>query len=115
MFFSRTFYAVIAGLFFLIFFLHYWQFTLRGAYGFGKLEMDFGSINAIIKYGLSFVPAFLITWLFQSIDRLALRNYCDFTEIGLYSAAFKVGAVMNLIQAGFTTFWTPVGQVLSFL
>ena len=88
---------------------------MRGAYGFGKLEMDFGSINAIIKYGLSFVPAFLITWLFQSIDRLALRNYCDFTEIGLYSAAFKVGAVMNLIQAGFTTFWTPVGQVLSFL
>ena len=37
-----------------------------------------------------------------------MRNYCDFTEIGLYSAAFKVVAVMNLIQAGFTTFWTPV-------
>jgi O-antigen/teichoic acid export membrane protein len=53
------------------------------------------------------VPTFLITWLFQSIDRLALRNYTDFNEVGLYSAAFKVVAVMNLIQIGFTTFWTP--------
>lgn len=44
----------------------------------------------------------------DSLDRLALRSYSDFTEIGLYSATFKVVAIMSLIQSGFTTFLTPV-------
>lgn len=108
LFVSRTFYAVIVGLFFSHIASALLAIYFERDLLFGKLKIDFGSISAIIKYGLPFVPAFLIIWLFQSIDRLALRNYCDFTEIGLYSAAFKVVAVMNLIQAGFTTFWTPV-------
>ena len=108
LFVSRTFYAVIVGLFFSHIASALLAIYFERDLLFGKLKIDFSSISAIIKYGLPFVPAFLIIWLFQSIDRLALRNYCDFTEIGLYSAAFKVVAVMNLIQAGFTTFWTPV-------
>jgi len=108
LFVSRTFYAVIVGLFFSHIASALLAIYFERDLWFGKLKIDFGSIKVIIKYGLPFVPAFLIIWLFQSIDRLALRNYCDFTEIGLYSAAFKVVAVMNLIQAGFTTFWTPV-------
>ena len=108
LFFSRTFYAVIVGLFFSHIFSALLAIYLEKDLWFGKFKIDFSSIKAIIKYGLPFVPTFLITWLFQSIDRLALRNYCDFTEIGLYSAAFKVVAVMNLIQGGFTTFWSPV-------
>jgi O-antigen/teichoic acid export membrane protein len=65
-------------------------------------------IKKYIKYGLPFVPTFLIQWFFTSIDRISLKQYTTFTEIGLYSAAFKIVSVMNLIQAGFTTFWTPV-------
>ncbi len=75
---------------------------------FGKFKINTDSVKEIIKYGLPFVPTFLITWIFQSFDKLALRNYCDFTEIGLYSAAFKVVSVMSLIQVGFSNFWTPV-------
>ena len=108
LFFSRTFYAVIVGLFFSHIITSILAIYFEKDLWFGKFKIDFNSIKSIIKYGLPFVPTFLITWLFQSIDRLALRNYATFTEIGLYSAAFKVVAVMNLIQTGFTTFWTPV-------
>lgn len=65
-------------------------------------------IKKYIKYGLPFVPTFLIHWFFTSIDRISLKQYTTFTEIGLYSAAFKIVSVMNLIQAGFTIFWVPV-------
>jgi len=107
LFFSRTFYAVIVGLFFSHIITSILAIYFEKELWFGKFKIDFSSIKAIVKYGIPFVPTFLITWLFQSFDRLALRNFSDFTEIGLYSAAFKVVAVMNLIQTGFTTFWTP--------
>jgi O-antigen/teichoic acid export membrane protein len=108
LFVSRSFYAVIVGLFFSHIVTALLAIFFERELWFGKFKVSFKSIKAIVRYGLPFVPASLITWLFQSIDRLALRNYSDFTEIGLYSAAFKVVAVMSLIQTGFTTFWTPV-------
>ena len=105
---SRTFYAIIVGLFF----SHIASLLLAVWFEkdmwFRRLHIDFRAIKHILRYGIPFVPAFLINWLFQSIDRLALRSYCNFTEIGIYTAAFKMVAVMSLIQSGFTTFWTPV-------
>jgi O-antigen/teichoic acid export membrane protein len=108
LFVSRSFYAVIVGMFFSHIVTAILAIFFERELWFGKFKVDFKSIKTIVRYGLPFVPTFLITWLFQSIDRLALRNYSDFTEIGLYSAAFKVVSVMSLIQTGFTTFWTPV-------
>ncbi len=107
LFVSRSFYAIIGGLFFSQIVTAILAIFFERELWFGKFNVDFKSIKAIVRYGLPFVPTFLIIWLFQSIDRLALRNYSDFTEIGLYSAAFKVVSVMSLIQAGFTTFWLP--------
>lgn len=36
-----------------------------------------------------------------------MRSFSTFEEIGFYAAANKIVAVL-LIQAGFSTFWTPV-------
>ncbi|PNR93207.1 lipopolysaccharide biosynthesis protein [Petrotoga sp. 9PWA.NaAc.5.4] len=105
---SRTFYAIIVGLFLSHIVSATLAIFLERDLWFGKFKVNFDSVKEIIKYGLPFVPTFLIIWIFQSFDKLALRNYATFTEIGLYSAAFKVVAIMNLIQTGFTTFWTPV-------
>lgn len=64
-------------------------------------------IKGILRYGIPFVPTFVIVWVFQSMDRIALRHYSTFAEIGIYAAAFKLVAVLTLLQAGFTTFWAP--------
>ncbi len=65
-------------------------------------------IKEVVKYGLPFVPASIIWWLFTWMDRFALRIFSDFTQMGLYSAAFKIVSVMNLFQTGFVNFWQPV-------
>lgn len=70
-------------------------------------KVSCSAVRAVLKYGIPFVPVFAITWIFQSMDRLTLRAYSDFNEIGLYSAAFKVVSIMNLVQVGFSTFWVP--------
>ncbi|WP_041077416.1 lipopolysaccharide biosynthesis protein [Thermotoga caldifontis] len=61
----------------------------------------------IIKYGYPFVFSGLVWWLLHWIDRLVLRLYTNFSEIGLYSAAFKIISAMNLFTTGFSTLWYP--------
>ncbi len=106
LFFSRDFYAVIVGIFVghfvtLVISVSMEREFWRPVFGFTREVKD------ILLYGLPFVPTFLITWIFQSMDRLALRSFSTFEEIGLYAAAFKLVSVLMLLQVGFTTFWTP--------
>lgn len=46
-------------------------------------------------------------WLFSSIDKISLRQYRTYTEIGLYSVAYKIASALLLVQAGFTLIWGP--------
>lgn len=70
-------------------------------------RFSFSEVRAVLKFGLPFVPNLLLSWLFTSIDRISLRRYSTMTEIGLYSAAFKIVSVMNLFQVGFSLLWMP--------
>jgi O-antigen/teichoic acid export membrane protein len=105
--FARNFYSIVVG-----------QIVANvGAFAIGVVfESDYWKpvkwqtdvLKKIVLYGIPFVPTFLLTWLFQSIDRLTLRAMTSFDEVGLYTAAFKVISALSLIQAGFTTFWVPI-------
>lgn len=62
----------------------------------------------ILKFGTPIVLATLISWLFQSFDKIAIKQWSSFNELGLYAAAFKIVALVIVVQSSFTTFWTPV-------
>ncbi|MDM5293760.1 oligosaccharide flippase family protein [Peribacillus simplex] len=62
----------------------------------------------ILKYSYPLVLTTLITWLFEAFDKIALRQWADFQELGLYSSAFKIVALLTIFQKVFATFWTPV-------
>ncbi|ABV33753.1 lipopolysaccharide biosynthesis protein [Pseudothermotoga lettingae] len=103
---SRNFYAmlyaqlfsnVVALLLGMVFERSYW-FPIKVS---RKLVLE------IIKYGYPFVFSGLLWWLLNWIDRLVLRLYTNFSEIGLYSAAFKIISAMNLFTTGFSTLWYP--------
>lgn len=66
------------------------------------------SIVELLKYGIPFIPTFLIGWLFEAIDRIALKEYSTFNQMGLYSAALRIVAILTILQSTFSTFWTPV-------
>jgi O-antigen/teichoic acid export membrane protein len=105
---SRTFHAVILGT--LAGNLCSLAISIAMERRFWKPRLVFKEIEdikGILRYGIPFVPTFVIVWVFQSMDRMALRHYSTFAEIGIYAAAFKLVAVLTLLQAGFTTFWTP--------
>jgi O-antigen/teichoic acid export membrane protein len=66
------------------------------------------SQSKLIKFGAPLVVTILLTLLFQSFDKIAIRHWSNFKELGLYSAAFKIIALVNVLQTSFSTFWTPI-------
>jgi len=64
----------------------------------------------LLRYGLPLVPAFIITSVFQGMDKMALRAYSSFEEIGLYAAASKFAFLLTIMQTGFYHFWQPTSM-----
>lgn len=62
----------------------------------------------LLKYSLPFTITMALTWMFQSSDKVAIKVFSNVEELGLYAAAFKIVALLNIVQTGFTTFWVPV-------
>lgn len=58
------------------------------------------------SYPLVFTTA--IMWVFEGSDKFFIRQWADFNELGLYSAAFKIIGIISIMKIAFTTFWTPV-------
>jgi O-antigen/teichoic acid export membrane protein len=62
----------------------------------------------VLKYGSPLVITLLTTWLFQSFDKIAIRQWSSYEELGLYAAAFKIVGLLNVSKIAFSNFWTPV-------
>ena len=77
---------------------HVWKASFR---------FDKKLIKKLFQFGIPLVPATLIGWVFSSMDRMALRQWSTFNEIGVYAAAFKIVAILGIIQQAFCTFWVP--------
>lgn len=62
----------------------------------------------IFSYAYPLLVTSLISWLFNSFDKVAIKHWSTFEELGLYAAAFKIVALLTVLQVSFSTFWTPV-------
>jgi len=76
------------------------------------LKIKLSSIDIIIlkkciKYGLPAVPAFFLTWAFNSTDKVMIRSFSSLQELGIYAASFKIVSVVTIIQTAFSTYWLP--------
>ena len=71
-------------------------------------EMGKCSSKELIKYSFPLSITMALNWVFSSGDKIVIKYFSTLTELGLYAAAFKIVALLNIIQTGFTTFWTPV-------
>lgn len=98
---------VIAGLLSLVLVTVVSIFTERKNWIYSKEKGKFSS-KELIKYSLPLSVTMALNWIFSSGDKIVIKYFSTLTELGLYAAAFKIVALLNIIQIGFTTFWTPV-------
>ncbi|MGO1057695.1 lipopolysaccharide biosynthesis protein [Planococcus sp. FY231025] len=62
----------------------------------------------LVRYSLPLMLSTLMALLFQSFDKFFLNYWGSSEELGIYSAGFKLIAVLNILQTSFATFWAPV-------
>lgn len=62
----------------------------------------------LLKFSSPLVLTMALGWIFGSCDKIVIKIFSDLNEVGLYAGAFKIIALVSVIQNGFTTFWTPV-------
>ena len=77
---------------------------------FSKAEVyvDKPLIKQLLKFGLPLVPAYILTWVMNSFDKISLRTWSTFSELGLYAAAFKIVSILAVLQNIFSTAWMPI-------
>jgi O-antigen/teichoic acid export membrane protein len=106
-FISKDFYAVIYGNFFgLLICTAIAVIATRSLWKWRQANVKM--LKEILAYGFPFLPTFLAAWLFEGIDKMALRQYSTFYQIGLFAAAYKIVTILSILQVAFSTFWTPV-------
>lgn len=65
------------------------------------------SLKEMLCYSYPMLIASLIGIGYQSIDKLMLKKYDLFIEIGIYSMSMKVANLLNIIQQSFNALWLP--------
>jgi O-antigen/teichoic acid export membrane protein len=53
------------------------------------------------------IPVTIISWMNTSMSAVMLRNLMDLASAGIFTAAMTMASTVNIIQAGFNTYWTP--------
>lgn len=85
-------------------------FAERGSWNFRDIKgkkLKNSQID-ILKYGIPLIFTVLVTWLFQSADKMAIKAYYGDYEVGIYNSANNIIAILNILQSSFANFWLPV-------
>lgn len=83
-------------------------FTWRECYQAFKNGVDGKLIKQAVQFGWPLVLSGFAYWGLTSIDRWAIRYYAGLEQLGVYSVAFSVAAVMTIFQQVFSTIWAPI-------
>lgn len=73
----------------------------------GTLNVSSTQLKSLLQFGIPLLAASALMWILNSLDKVALRTWSTFSELGIYAATFRLSAILLLIKQAFTTFWTP--------
>jgi len=74
-----------------------------------KRSYSFAFIKRLLIFGLPLVPMNIAFWLFSNADRLMLARLATLDDVGLYSIAGSMAAVIMLMQNAIGQSWQPHG------
>lgn len=72
-----------------------------------RLRFDVHLLRVSVLIGAPYILAFLSRWAINQSDRLFIKGWWSFEEIGAYAVAIKVTALVAMTLAIFQRAWTP--------
>ncbi|MEI2463277.1 oligosaccharide flippase family protein [Niallia taxi] len=79
----------------------------RKLFNLKNFSLDKRLLRKMMVFGFPIVIATSFSSVLNSFDRLSLRTWSTFYEIGIFAATLKIAGTFNIIQASFTSFWVP--------
>ncbi len=71
------------------------------------LKIDLSAVSTLLKSAHLFLYYGIFLISIDLIDRFILEYFKGSAEVGIYSACYRIGIVMNLVITGFKVAWTP--------
>ncbi|WPP47390.1 lipopolysaccharide biosynthesis protein [Pseudomonas sp. AN-1] len=70
-------------------------------------RIDFIQLKKMLRFGMPLIIGGIAYWGLTTMDKLFLRNFSTFEELGIYSVASNFAAAAIIFQSVFSTVWAP--------
>lgn len=70
-------------------------------------NIDISFVKKMLLFGLPIIIASSLSNLLNTSSRFFLRGFSSFHDLGIYTAALKIAAILQIVQTAFTSFWVP--------
>jgi len=72
-----------------------------------QLNIKQSYIKDMLSYGIPLLPHSLAGWGKTSLDRLIIVHFLGLNELGIYTIAYQIASILNIILVAFNRAWTP--------
>lgn len=72
------------------------------------VKTDLSQLRPLLYFGVPLIFGSLASWGLNVADKIFLRYYSSFAELGVYSVTMSVAAVATLFSGIFNTIWAPL-------
>ncbi len=72
-----------------------------------RANLDLSQLKRMLRFGLPLILGGLAFWGLTAIDKIFLRTFGSFDELGLYSVAVSFAGAASILQSVFSTVWAP--------
>lgn len=73
-----------------------------------KSKVSWQSISRMLRFSLPLVAGGIAYWGLTALDRLMLRKYASFDELGVYSIALSIAGAAAIFSSIFSNIWHPM-------
>ena len=70
--------------------------------------IDLVKIKKMLHFGLPLTISGMLFWGIEGVDKMMLKMFSTYEELGIYSVALNVSSVATIFTSIFTTIWIPV-------
>ncbi|WP_286966037.1 MULTISPECIES: lipopolysaccharide biosynthesis protein [Acinetobacter] len=70
--------------------------------------IELKELKKLLTFGAPLIIGGLAYWGLNSLDRMFLRVYSDFEQLGIYSLAISFAGFAIIVQSIFSTVWAPI-------
>lgn len=72
-----------------------------------KARLDYQQLRSLLNYGVPLIFGGLAFWGLTATDKILLKWFSTFEQLGVYSVAVSFAAAATILQSVFSTVWAP--------